>query len=147
MYSLGFRVVAAKKTASKATEKNQSGNALWMTNGVRNANCSALRDTKKCKWLLNAGSGHHAFQIPHPRFKRQIPDVPICHAATSFVVSNETKVIAEKPHPVAPHRAFPFVFEMREPICSFDQHGTRTCLRPCQLHAVWGVQITDSLAI
>src|SRR5207253_3381972 len=118
--ALALRIVAAKCATNVAAKKNKLGNTFWMPHAVRDANRRALRDPKKGEGLTNVRSFHDGFQIPHPRFDRQIPDIPVGHAATALVISNESKVLTEELHPVAPHGAFPLVLEMRQPVRRFD---------------------------
>ena len=72
--------------------------------------------------------------------------LPSAHPAAALVVAHETEVRREELEPVLPHRAAPFVFEMRQPVRRLDERRSVSRLRPRQLRAVRRLHVADLLA-
>src|SRR4030095_16098198 len=116
-----------------------------MFNRVRRTDCAALRNAEEGERLPHVGRGDDVLNVGNPTIERKIAYVPVSHSATSLVVTNVAKVIAEETEPVSPDWAVPFVLEVGQPVRGLDHHGSRARLSPGELNSIRGTYITDSL--
>ena len=77
--------------------------------------------------------------------KCQVTDLPVAHTAAALVVAHKSAIGGEELDPVSPNGAFPFVFQMREPIGGFDDEMTGARLRPRQAHPIRCLEIANVL--
>src|SRR5687768_11658686 len=109
---------------------------LGMARGVRDADSSTLRNAQKRERLARTGRFHDSLEIGDPAFEGEIADIPFGHPAATFVVAYEPEVTRQKPHPVAPDRALPLVFEVREPVRRLDEDRASSRVSPREPDAV-----------
>ena len=70
---------------------------------------------------LDADHIDDRLEIGHPRVEGELIDVPVGHAITSRVVTNQ-RVLARQPaKDMAPNWAFPIVFKVVHPVTGLDQ--------------------------
>ena len=69
----------------------------------------------------------------------------LAQAAAALVVAHETEIPGEELEPVLPDRAFPLVFEMREPVGRLDDDRALARLRPRQARAVRRLHVANVL--
>ena len=116
-----------------------------MSHRIGNTRCRALRNAEQRERLAQTGDIDNGLQILNPTREREIADVPVSHSAAAFIVTHEAEVIAEEVYPVAPHGTLPFVFEMGQPVCGFDQRGAGARFGPGELNAVRSAEIPNAL--
>jgi len=54
-------------------------------------------------------------------------------------------MVAEKVNPVTPNRAFPFVFEMRQPVRGLDHYRSSARFGPGELDSIRSTHVPNSL--
>src|SRR4029434_7064743 len=116
-----------------------------MFNRVRRTDCATLRNAEEGERLPHVGRGDDVLHVGNPTIERKVAYVTISHSATSLVVTNVAKVIAEETEPVSPDGALPFVLKVGQPVRGLDHHRSRARLSPGQFDSIRSTHISDSL--
>src|SRR2546427_4688368 len=96
-----------------------------MTNCVSYGDGAALGNSEERKTIY-AGGLDHRLKVLHPRFEREIGDLPIRKPVAAFVVTNKGVIARELYQHMAPDRTTPVEFEMTEPVRRLHQRRPAT---------------------
>src|SRR5262249_8110927 len=94
------------------------------------------RDAEQRHRLAGARRVDDRREIVGPLLDCQGTWFPFAHPAAALVEAHEAAVFREELNPVSPYRAFPFVFEMGQPVRRLDHDGAAAGFRPREPDAV-----------
>src|SRR5437879_4894256 len=106
-----------------------------MTNCVCDSDSAALGNSEQGKTIY-AGGLDHRLEVLHPRFEREIGDLPIRKTVAALVISDKSVIARELGQHMAPDRATPVEFEMTEPVRRLHQRLAATDGGVGDAHAV-----------
>src|SRR5262245_64569856 len=118
--------------------------ALRMAHGVLDADRTALRDAEE-REALDADCVDYCFQIRDLRRQPKVGDLPVGQPAAPRIVANELPATRKVAEPVAPDRALPVEFEVRQPVRSLDERRTGAGYGVGEPDTVGGLEEPDRL--